>query len=68
MSKLNTPTVADIIGNETFQQYALGEALRMLSSDTGISVEALAKQFPTNRKLRDTCAKIAVEVAKRLVA
>ncbi|QPB12026.1 hypothetical protein PQD09_gp05 [Providencia phage PSTCR4] len=56
----------NIINNQTFQQYALTEALHLLSKDTGISVESLVKQFPTNKKLQETCAKIVVETAKQL--
>ncbi|ADX87827.1 hypothetical protein [Vibrio phage JSF13] len=55
-----------ITQNETFQQYILLEALKLLSKDTGINIECLIEQFPNNAKLREECAKIAVETAKIL--
>ena len=55
-----------IAQNETFQQYALLEAMTVLSNDTGISIEALIEQFPTNVELQNTCAKIVAETAKLL--
>lgn len=54
----------NIINNELFQQYALAEALKVISADTGISLQSLVKQFPTNVELQNTCAKIVVETAK----
>ena len=55
-----------IAQNETFVQYALAEALEMLSKDTGISVSSLVEQFPHNEELQKTCAKIVAETAKAL--
>ena len=55
-----------IAQNETFQQYALGEALRVLAVETGICIESLVEQFPTNVELQKSCAKIVAEVAKAL--
>lgn len=55
-----------VASNETFQQLALAEALQILSKDTGISVESLIAQFPTNVELQNTCAKIVAETAKVL--
>lgn len=55
-----------IAQNETFQQYALIEAMTVLSKDTGISIDSLIEQFPTNMELQKTCAKIVAETAKLL--
>ena len=55
-----------IASNEHFQAYALQEALHLLSKDTGISVESLYKQFPTNENLQKTCAEIVAKVAQSL--
>jgi hypothetical protein len=55
-----------IASNETFQAFAAAEALTLLSKDTGISIESLVEQFPTNIELQETCAKIVVETAKQL--
>jgi len=57
-----------IAQNETFQQYALGEALSILSKDTGISVVSLVEQFPKNLELQKTCAKIVAKVAEQLAS
>lgn len=56
----------EIASNETFQQYALMEALSLLSKDTGISVQSLVEQFSTNEKLQETCAKIVAQTALEL--
>lgn len=55
-----------IAQNETFQQFALVEAMTLLSKDTGISIESLIEQFPTNMELQKSCAKIVAETAKVL--
>ena len=56
----------EIANNQTFQQYALVEAMQLLSKDTGISIESLIEQFPTNVELQKACAKIVAETAKLL--
>ena len=55
-----------IASNQTFQAFAVNEALILLSKDTGISIESLIEQFPVNIELQDACAKIVVETAKQL--
>jgi hypothetical protein len=52
--------------NLNFQSLACVEAFKLISNNTGISVESLIKQFPTNVELQDTVAKIVVGAAKEL--
>ena len=53
-----------IASNSTFMAVALQEAIETLSKSTGISVESLVKQFPTNSKLQESVAKLVSEAAK----
>jgi hypothetical protein len=53
--------------NKTFQAFAITEALKLISKDTGITYDSLFEQFPTNKGLQTTCAKIIVGTAKLLV-
>lgn len=57
----------DIANNETFVQFTLGEALKLLSDESGIDLLTLVEQFPHNEELQKTCAVIVAETAKELV-
>ena len=60
---MNTQQIAN---NQTFQVFAIVEALTLISRDTGISYDSLFAQFPTNEDLQTACAKIVVGTAKLL--
>lgn len=56
----------EIANNETFVQFALVEALKILSDETGIDLPSLVEQFPHNIELQKSCATIVAETAKEL--
>lgn len=60
---MNTQQIAN---NQTFQAFAIIEALTLISKDTGISFESLMSQFPTNPDLQMACAKVCVGTAELL--
>lgn len=57
-------TPLQLTQNDTFTAFALAEAMELLSQKTGISVESLIQQFPTNKSLQESCAKLVAEAAK----
>ena len=60
---MNTQQIAT---NQTFQAFAIIEALHLISKDTGTSFESLMGQFSTNKDLQETCAKICIGTAELL--
>lgn len=57
-------TLNQVAMTPSFQVIALTEALQTLSKSTGISLESLIEQFPTNEKLQETCAKMLIAAAQ----
>lgn len=57
-------TAQQLIKSQAFCAMALAEAMRMISKDTGISMESLIEQFPKNKKLQERTAEMVAEAAK----
>ena len=57
-------SIEQVATTPAFQAIALTEALKTLSKSTGISLESLIEQFPTNTNLQEACAKMLIEAAK----
>ncbi len=55
-----------IAANPTFQQFALTEAIETLSKDTGISKDALVKQFASNETLQKRVAEMVAFAAETM--
>ncbi|AUR95967.1 hypothetical protein NVP1215B_049 [Vibrio phage 1.215.B._10N.222.54.F7] len=53
-----------IAQNNDFVAIALQDALELIAENTGISVSALIKQFPTNVELQTRCAEMVATAAK----
>lgn len=57
-------TALQISQNQEFLKVAMTEAFELLSKKTGISFESLTQQFPSNKKLQESVAKMVAEAAK----
>lgn len=53
-----------IASNSTFMGIAIAEAFDLLSAKTGISVNSLVEQFPTNEKLQKSVAELVAKAAE----